>query len=897
MASSTPVDTTDANGSNGDGDGATPAPATDTTEQQHGYHLEIFLICFASLLLEISYTRVVSFKLFYYYTYLVIGLALLGIGAGGVLVAVSGRLKRAGSDAVVLWGSLTGALSIGVGYVVIAKLPIATNDIWDYGTGASFTNLGRLLLICLMLFASFVSIGVMIATLFGRRSDDIGRLYMADLLGAGLACAIVVYLAGTIGPPAIIFLAGATLAAVGVWTAVRTGGVAPRPGVLVGAPLAVVLLAGVAFHGELPDPKVDDSKPERLGILTRDWSPVFRVDVTDWADRHLLYHDGLLGSNIYRFDNDIETTGKRLGFDTNDRRLPFAVLDEPPENVMIIGAAGGHEILASLYFDARHIDAIELNPVTHSLVTGRFADYAGNIAENPRVNYVNGDGRSFLARSDDEYDLVWYPAPDSYSASNAASAGAFVLSESYLYTSETIVESLEHLSDDGILAAQFGEFNYAVKANRTTRYVSTVRHALQELGIDDPSGHVMVATQDNVGASVASTVLVKRTPFTDDEVDTFVRMTEEFTRVTAESAAQRLEELTPEELAALTGDERAALEDPQVTTVQYAPGHAQDNSVSAVLTLPEDELDDWYEAYPYDVTPITDDGPFFWHFARFGDVIRNIGDPIDIWDTEDATGERVLLLLLVIAAVLAGVFLLLPFVALKDTWKALPRKGTSAVYFASLGLGFMFFEVSLIQRLILFLGYPTYSLTVTLASILLFTGIGAFLTERYKDRTDRALRVLLPAIVVLAAGYLFGLPKLTEALLSWPLMPRIAVAFVILAPLGLCLGAFMPLGLGAVAGLTEHKSEYVAWGWAVNGFASVIGSVTTTLAAMMFGFRAVMVTGLLIYLLAIAALRSLTRAGAAAGTGGAATGPDGDGGDGADGEDEGAEVVPAAAGT
>jgi len=119
--------------------------------------------------------------------------------------------------------------------------------------------------------------------------------------------------------------------------------------------------------------------------------------------------------------------------------------------------------------------------------------------------------------------------------------------------------------------------------------------------------------------------------------------------------------------------------------------------------------------------------------------------------------------------------------------------------------------------------------------------------------------VLLPAIVVLTAGYLYGLPALTDGLLGWPLAPRVLVAFLVLAPLGLCLGAFMPLGLGAVAGLTEHKSEYVAWGWAVNGFASVIGSVVTTLAAMMFGFRIVLIAGLLVYVVALAALRSLTR--------------------------------------
>src|SRR5690606_8231775 len=125
-------------------------------------------------------------------------------------------------------------------------------------------------------------------------------------------------------------------------------------------------------------------------------------------------------------------------------------------------------------------------PVTHSLVSDRFADYAGNIAEDPRVNYVNGDGRAFLARSDETYDIVWFPAPDSYAATNAASAGAFVLSESYLYTKEAIEDSFDHLGGDGVLAAQFGEFDYENKPNRTTRYVATARAALEARGIDDP---------------------------------------------------------------------------------------------------------------------------------------------------------------------------------------------------------------------------------------------------------------------------------------------------------------------------------------------------------------------------------------------------------------------------
>jgi hypothetical protein len=339
----------------------------------------------------------------------------------------------------------------------------------------------------------------------------------------------------------------------------------------------------------------------------------------------------------------------------------------------------------------------------------------------------------------------------------------------------------------------------------------------------------------NLGGAFFSTILVKREPFTPEEIGRFT-----------------------DQLDVVPGSE-----------LRYSPeGPPIDNSVSQVITLPDGELDEFYDDYPYDVRPISDDGPFFWHFTEFGDVIRNFGDPIDPKDAEDTTGERVLLLLLAISTVFAAVFLLLPFVAIRRIWTGLPRKRRSALYFACLGLGFMFFEITLIQKLTLFLGYPTYSLTVTLASILIFTGVGALLSGRYKAEPRRALPFLLGAIVALVLFYQFALPPLTDALLDTPLLVRVPIAFLVLAPLGICLGTFMPLGLGAVAQLTDHPNEYVAWGWAVNGFASVAGAVLTTILAMTFGFKVVLFLALVVYVIALAALRGLLggRAGGVAAT-------------------------------
>jgi hypothetical protein len=830
VASSTSAETA----TNGDGDGVEPgAPAPDVPDEKQGrdrgYHLEIFLICFASLLLEISYTRVVSFKLFYYYTYLVIGLALLGIGCGSVITSISGRLKRATTDTIMVTGCLAGAVSVIVGYLIVARLPIASLALWDYGRRDSFVNFGALLVLCLALFASFVWIGVMVSTLFGRKTEGIGKLYFADLVGAGLACVVVVWFISTIGPPRTIALAGAVLAAVGVYVAVRSKApawVAPAGGVLTAGLALCVVVSGL-----LPDVRPDEDKSDVTGADFSEWSPIFRVDTALLPNGLLLNHDGMLGSVIKPWDGDVDSLDDPIfNFDGDPRAYPFDLLGGAPERVMIIGAAGGHEILASLYFDAENIDAIELNPLTYDLVTDVYADFGGHVADQPGVNYVNGDGRSFLARSGDEYELIWYPAPDSYSATNAATAGAFVLSESYLYTRETIEESLDHLTDDGIIATQFGELDYDAKPNRTTRYVATVRAALEGHGVDDPADHVLVATSSSGGASVLSTVLVKKTPFTQAEIASFA----------AKGA------------------------DIEGNTLRYAPGQPQDNTVSKVLTLPADEQRAFLDGYPYDVGAISDDGPFFWHFARFRDVVADYADPIVRADPEDSIGERVLLLLLVMAAGLAAIFLLLPFVTMRKVWRELPRKPTSAVYFTALGFGFMFFEITLIQRLILFLGFPTYSLTVTLASLLVFTGVGALLSARLKGRVEAASRTMAGAVVVLGLAYLFLLPLLTDALLTTPLAVRVVVAFLVLAPLGMLLGMFMPLGLGAVSALTGHGEEYVAWGWAVNGFASVIGSVLTTIIAMILGFNVVLALAMVTYLLALLALRRLQRPVAAA---------------------------------
>jgi hypothetical protein len=395
-----------------------------------------------------------------------------------------------------------------------------------------------------------------------------------------------------------------------------------------------------------------------------------------------------------------------------------------------------------------------------------------------------------------------------------------------------VVGSLEHLAPDGLFVAQFGEIDYKNSPYRTTRFVATARQALADLGISDPEDHIMVASSPArfFGSFTLSTIFVSRAPFTTTEVNRFV----------------------------------AALPSVPGTTLQFAPGHVVAPSpVHTVITSTPAQLRAFYDSYRYNVVPTTDNDPYFWHFARFGTVLRDYFHPITSTDREYEVGERVLVLLMVLAVLISAVFLLLPFVAIRSTWRKLPGKWTSALFFSAIGFGFMFFEVTLMQLLNLFLGYPTYALTVTLMSLLVFTGLGALLSSRVGERR-RTVPTLVLGIIGLTVFYVLGLTPLTDGLLGLPMVARVPIAFVLLAPLGLCLGMFVPLGLRAVSAMSEAPREYVAWGWAVNGFASVVGAVLATLLSMTFGFHVVLWLGLLAYLIAMLAWRRLAGRAAAA---------------------------------
>ncbi|MFK7918899.1 MAG: hypothetical protein AB8G14_12545 [Ilumatobacter sp.] len=790
--------------------------------------LAAFVVGFVGLSLEIAYTRVISFKIFYYYTYFVIGLALLGLGAASSALALSTRLRGMDTLELVRRVAPIAGLCGAVAYAIVARISTDANLIWTGSRSEALEQFVRLLMISVALTSVFFGVGLILARLIVAEATEVRRLYFWDLLGAALGCLTAVPLQLTVGPPAMILLSSVVLVALGIGITARTGA-RWSARLIGGAVIALVATAGAATF----EVRADDTKTLKVSdtVAAGDWGAVFRVDAVEFpsteGDLHVLHHDGLWGSSIWRWDATAETSER---FDSDTRLIPFAALGREPERILIIGAAGGNEIQAALTYGVGHVDAVELNPVTVGLLEGEFAEYSGNIAHRGDVDYIQGDGRTFLARSDQRYDMVWFVAPDSYAAANSATSGAFVLSESYLYTEEMIAEAFDHLTPDGMVVTQFGDFDFDNRPTRTARYLVTARQALAADGVNFASQSALLVNRGANDLERASTMLLFKSP-------------------PVPAASQRIAE------TATLLDDTEALHLPDGSL----PGAG---ITTDIITGTADDVGRIVERYEYDISAIDDDRPFFWHFSGFDDVVTDWNRSFE--DTEIAIGERLLLVLITIAIVVAGLFLWLPFLITRsrrrdDAEFKVHGRGRMFTYFASIGLGFMFVEISMIQRFSLLLGYPTLSLSVSLFTLLLATALGARWSGRIGARPSVGLPAAVAALFAVTLLYLAVSDPLTDVALAWGQPLRIGLVVAMLMPVGIALGVFLPAGIDQATALTaggtlNDRSRFVAWCWAVNGFFSVIGSSITTVASMSFGFDRTVLIGTALYLVALAAL-------------------------------------------
>lgn len=513
---------------------------------------------------------------------------------------------------------------------------------------------------------------------------------------------------------------------------------------------------------------------------------------------YLMLIDATAGTPIQRFNGDL-TTVQFLRDDITS--FAYYLLDQP--DVLIVGPGGGRDVLTAQVFGARHVTGVELNPAIVQAVRNDFGDYAGHIYDQPGVRIVVDDARRFIASRREQVDLIQASLIDTWAATTA---GAFALSENGLYTCEAFQSYYAHLTPDGLLSVS--RWYLQDQPAETLRLVLLGLEAWEQQGVARPADHVMVVLnpQNWLAPEAMATVILKRSPFTAEEV------------AVAQQEAERLQ-----------------------FVILYAPGLPVDENPVAQAVLAADRQA-FIRDYPLDISPPTDDRPFFFALARLGHLLNQNWSTSGVY-RKSVEALNLLVSLLGITTGAAVLFILGPL-GMTRRREAVGRPRW-LIYFAMLGLAFMLVEIPVVQRLSLYLGHPTYALAVVLFTLLIFSGLGSLNTQRILPQAaavalgQRFLFLCLLILFQITAGPLF-----LQWTQEWSLTWRVAVTVVLLAPLGFMMGMPFPLGWKWVA---QAGAAARPWLWGINGALSVVGAVLATLVAIQFGFRTTMLLGWLAY--------------------------------------------------
>jgi hypothetical protein len=357
------------------------------------------------------------------------------------------------------------------------------------------------------------------------------------------------------------------------------------------------------------------------------------------------------------------------------------------------------------------------------------------------------------------------------------------------------------------------------------RVVSVAMEALHELGVKNPAANFMVISQGDLNEDgIPVAVLAKKSAF------------------------------TPEEEASV----RAHLESHTQLAALYMPSAPRNNPFSQLIASNDPYA--FAAHYAYNVTPVDDNAPFFFFTLKPSELLHHQGLDRGI-DWKVNVGVAVLGMVLIISIIAVIAFLLIP---LAIGTGGSHEQASSLLYFVAIGLAYIIVEIAFIQRFVLFLGHPTYALTVVVFLLLLSSGAGSLISRRWLPRTISVWRPLALIIGVIVA-YVFVLPAILIHLVGLPFPMKLLVSAALLVPLGFFMGMPFPTGLRALANKSFQKSaaadrsNAVEWAWAMNAASSVMGSVLAIVIAIQFGLNVTLACGAVAYLLALLLTQSLHR--------------------------------------
>ena len=789
----------------------------------------MFLLCGGALVFELAFNKIVGVQGYGRLGDIAIGTALFGYALAGVLFVTWERLRNIPSDHLAPWACLATGLAMPLAHLVTTWVPLDFTDFFQ-ATGAT---LGAAALWYLVLALPFFTSSLAIVSLLSGASSSgkrVGKLYGADLIGAGCGAVFGVVAIAWLGGAGILWFAGFLCALAGVLFAARTSAKTAitialgAVGIAVGS-LTLAPSIGIKVHV----PKREFLKDLHEGrIVQTAWSTVSRIDIARKRDMYMIWFDG--GSQHSRMmpPDDALTESQIDGFHKSSSTLAYRL--RPRKNVLVLASSGGNQVRGATYFGAEQVTGVEIDPSVCRLVTTTYDDWLDGLFTRSNVKLVNSEGRSFLRHSKELYDVIQIESAYSDAMLFTGAAGAY---NTFLLTTEAIKEYWNHLSDDGVL--WLGQA-------QSVRLFTQVLDALDELGVD-PTGRIYYETGHlSLGGYV---LMLRKTPFPDDEIEaleTHVRQSNVVVHFAPKPLWQRI-----------TRKWNGKEPDPNLRA-----------QLKKIYKLQGAERTAYLESLPYDALPSTDDKPFYNRYfpflSRFPSEAESQKFPREL--KKVARAGRKLgpvpisdvppVVILIEAALLMLPVILLPWATFrrrrKEAGATRPRGLLlECFYFIAVGLGFIAVEVVLARRYVLFFGSPTVALAVVLGGILTFAGIGSTLLAPRVSNARFGAAGMIVTLVALLVLYAFGLDAVFEPLQGTNPWMRYAAGVLALVPLGLLMGIPFPSGLRQVARGGEGR---VAWAWALNGYASVVATASIGIGIQMFGYRMLFFLAAGLYLVA-----------------------------------------------
>jgi predicted membrane-bound spermidine synthase len=782
----------------------------------------IALLSGSLLAYEVLLTRVCALRLHFHFGFLIVSNCLLGIGASGTLLTATERRWRARPRTWIWRSSGLYVMSLVIVWWLLQELRVPDGLFLE-----TARNAGSFALFNMVAAVPFFVGGAAVGLLLSAYAARVHAVYAWDLIGAGAGCIAIPLLLWQVG-------AGGCFLLVCVLGLVAFAVAAPpnirRYSVGAAALSATVCLALLTtFDAATPIPgkgylDLTDDVRRALwadNVVYQKWSANSRIDVLKLRpterfmfcrgsrtlhlplpDQKLILQDGSAGTLLSNFSGEPE---KLEALRRSLYSLSVSQLKEP--RVLVIGMGGGNDVWAAKIHGAKSIRAIELNQAIIDVHHEVAPDFSRALLDDPSIEVVVDEGRSALIRDERHYDLIQMTGIDTWTS---LTSGAYILAENYLYTSEALAQMLARLDDGGVL--QIIRMSAEME---TLRLVSNLDAALG--GTTDLSNAVIAfSTRD-----ILTALVYKKGGFKPQEVESLL------------NKARR--------------DGFDAV---------YVPGWQRGTVVERFIR--SSDKASFIAEFPRDISPTTDDRPYFFNFTRWNDPLGS-AEFIDEVASVSQGNPLFILVQLGVSSLLATLFIVTPLVLLrrKRRSEAIAPTSTTPVwrwlaFFGAIGAGFIAIEIALMQKLTLVLGQPLYSIVVTLATILIATGVGSWLSERWlADRPkSHMLGIALLLATMVAAWVALG-PTIVDAIVVLPITARLLAAAALVAPMGVLLGVPFAHGIRMIR---QHDPSLIPWAWAVNGSATVVGSTATVILSMNAGFNIVMIVAAGIYLLAFIAL-------------------------------------------